>query len=63
MGFLPIGLGFEGRETKTDLLKSVFSEENLPPTAEVVRSTNVGSVPIGFFGWVGFSDGFGQPYM
>ena len=54
LGFSPDGLGFsnfEGRETKTD-----------PPlTTGVVGSTDVGSNPIDYFGWVRSSNGFGQP--
>ena len=63
-GFLSDGsgfLGFGGRETETDLLESVSGGEDLPLTAGVVRLAGVGSDPVGFLGWVGSLNGFGQP--
>ena len=66
MVFSPIASGFSGfggRETETDPPKLVSSGEDLPPTTEVVESTGVGSVLVGFFGWVRSPNGFGQPYM
>jgi len=53
--------GFLGRETETDLPKSVSGGENPPPTAGVAR---VGWFHIGsgrVSGWVGSPDMFGQP--
>ena len=52
---------FGGRETETDLLESVSGGEDLPLTAGVVRLAGVGSDPVGFLGWVGSLNGFGQP--
>ena len=52
---------FGGRETETDLLESVSGGEDLPFTAGVVRLAGVGSDPVGFLGWVGSLNGFGQP--
>ena len=55
MGFSPVGLGFRGRETETDLPKLVSCGEDPLPTAEVVESTGVESI------LVRSPDGFGQP--
>ena len=52
---------FGGRETETDLLESVSGGEDLPSTAGVVRLAGLGSDPVGFLGWVGSLNGFGQP--
>ena len=54
-------LGFGGRETEIDLLELVFGGEDPLPTAGVVGSAGVRSDPVGFLGWVGSSNGFGQP--
>ena len=64
MVFSPIASGFSsfgGRETEIDPPKLVSSGEDLPPTTEVVESTGVGSVPVGFFGWVESPDGLDSP--
>ena len=42
---------------------SVSSGKDSSSTAEVVGSANVGLVLVGFLGWVGSPDGFGQPYV
>lgn len=61
-GFLSDNLGFSGfggREPETNPPESDSSGEDLPPTAGVVGSVDVGFDPVGFFGWVGSSNGFG----
>ena len=63
-GFLLDGSGFLGfgvRETKFDQPESVSGGEDPLPTAGVVRSVDVRLDLVGFFGWVGSSDGFGKP--
>ena len=54
-------LGFRGRETETDPPESVSGVEDPPLTTRVVKSADVRSVPIGFFGWVGSPNEFEQP--
>ena len=52
---------FWGRETKINPLELISSGEDLSPTARVVGLAGVRSDLVGFFGWIGFSAGFGQP--
>ena len=52
--------GFGGRETETNLPESIFGGEDPRSTAEVVESNGVELNLVSFFGWVKFSDGFGQ---
>ena len=53
---------FWGRETEIDLLEWVSGGEGPPLITGVVGLAVVWLDPIGFFEWIGFSDGFGQPY-